>query len=476
MEILERHRRALMTTRKIVHHNNQHFREEFTQQGSQDIPRAFRPGQAVWLKKMVQDPRNRKLQPKWEKGEIVEQVSEMMYKVRRLEGGRKRTRKANILQIKPREADPPSDAEEDDHSDDDSAGDASEREDELEDDMEERSHSPTGDYSTWSSQQRRRADDRELQRLQQADTAAIDRHAGFNPWLWWEYSDDEWARLMRFYRRKQKRPRFHLTLTQRARARVPAQQQVQLPVPAHLHQPSPPPRGRPRTIEERARSGGRQQQLGFRIRKLSPFSSRQQQLRRLRKGPSPLAERYDQTGHRLPSPSPSPARQPVQPARPTGAVPKSPIKSTLKGQTTRQEEVNVPKQQREEEEEEEEEDGAFRLLPQPPRRARSSSPPAHLLQQRRPRSPLSQQSPSFGGTPTALMPSPPDEFSTPTGVSPTPFMTKLWADSEKKKKKKKQPRMLQQLEDFLPAGRSEQQQQQPTRRTRQEEREQQQQE
>jgi transposase InsO family protein len=91
--------------RQTAHHNNQHYRDQYADDRAKhtvtQVP-VYRPGQRVLVQ--IEAPKkgtNKKLEPKWEDGEIIEQTSLSTYKVRRLTRKRKKESNLNAERIKP---------------------------------------------------------------------------------------------------------------------------------------------------------------------------------------------------------------------------------------------------------------------------------------------------------------------------------------------------------------------------------------
>jgi hypothetical protein len=86
--LLEFHRRQA-AVRKIAHNNNQAAREEYLRPTPHPERPAFEKGDKVWIATTPPRGKNRKLQPRWEKAIISEEVHPGAFRVRRFIGKRR---------------------------------------------------------------------------------------------------------------------------------------------------------------------------------------------------------------------------------------------------------------------------------------------------------------------------------------------------------------------------------------------------
>jgi hypothetical protein len=96
-------------TREVIHttahHNNQHYREQYTDQANKDRMApgpVYQPGHAVWCQIHERIGNNPKQQPMWEEGEIISNGSNPnSYKVRKIARARKGQMTINIQDLQP---------------------------------------------------------------------------------------------------------------------------------------------------------------------------------------------------------------------------------------------------------------------------------------------------------------------------------------------------------------------------------------
>lgn len=97
-------RRTQQVVRAQAHHNNQHYREQYLDQHTQKpaAPTTYHVGQLVWLRVHAPNVPNKKLAHKWEEGQIIQQLHEQVYRVKRPNRRRHKEATINARDIKPR--------------------------------------------------------------------------------------------------------------------------------------------------------------------------------------------------------------------------------------------------------------------------------------------------------------------------------------------------------------------------------------
>jgi hypothetical protein len=99
-----RHSRQIV--RSTAHANNQHYRQQYTDQANkdrQDPGPNFQPGQEVWARIHERVGKNPKLQPQWERAVIIGHgPNANSFKVRKIDRARKQFTTVNVNDLKPR--------------------------------------------------------------------------------------------------------------------------------------------------------------------------------------------------------------------------------------------------------------------------------------------------------------------------------------------------------------------------------------
>jgi hypothetical protein len=98
-------RRTQEVVRKTAHHNNQNYTENyknaFDKLHNRQLPN-FKGGQPVWVRLNEKKGPNMKFSDKWEPAEIIEQATDVTYKVHRISRKRRKFITLNCRDIKPR--------------------------------------------------------------------------------------------------------------------------------------------------------------------------------------------------------------------------------------------------------------------------------------------------------------------------------------------------------------------------------------
>ena len=97
-------RKMQQLARAQVHHNNQHYRQQYLYQQVQGPPApvTYAPGQAVWIRLRATNATNKKFAQQWEEGRVIRQLHEHVYRISRPNRNRHKEATVNAQDLKPR--------------------------------------------------------------------------------------------------------------------------------------------------------------------------------------------------------------------------------------------------------------------------------------------------------------------------------------------------------------------------------------